>query len=342
MNPNENNQNLNNNTNPVNQEQNTNTSPVSTLSSEDLIIQGGYTAPIPNVPVQPSVAPQGSAPVTPTPMPQTQQTVPAPTPMPTDPNANIAPVNMSVAPQANEASPEVINTTKAKSGSNIGVFIIVIILIAFVLNVDTVVSLYDKYMKQGSLVDNNNSSDNLSDGYIQIGEASSSKKEQDITFNNFAKSSSNTITLNYSSASTYNDVETLKIFFELYDSSKKLLYTEQFKVENMVEKDTIAQYSMVLDQDIYNKATYVLVKTISTQSNVSLLCTYSDEKYSYSNKYNFLNEGLISYDTSKKYIGTEEDNTLETEFNNVDKSLNPTYENKTLKQCVRALTKRNN
>ena len=340
MNPNDNNQNLNNNVNgnnpAMNQTPVTNQTPVqtnanvpnvSTLSSEDLIIQGGVNAPAPSVPVTPNV------PVTPTPMPQTNEPVtPTPMPAPADPNAKVEPINMtSNQPQAADVT--VINNTKTKT-SHIGVFIIAVVLILFVINVDKIVSLYDQYMKPSSLTTNNNSSDNLSDGYIPIGESSSSKKEKEITFNHFVKGEGNTLKFNYNSSVNYINPSTLNIYIEIYNSNKQLIYVGSFKPETSIESNSVSQYSMPLDSDIYNKASFVIVKTVTNDTNTSMNCSYSDEKFSYSNKYNFLNGGLNTYEITKKYIGTIEDNTLENEYINMDKNLNPTYEDNTLKYTV--------
>ena len=133
---------------------------------------GGGQAPVQNsapVPPTPMPAPQ-SVPVTPTPMPAqgaaftptpvgptvTPNTTPV-NPSPTvveqtkeDPNAKLTEVSIPPSAGNNVAEPQVINTAKSK-GSNILLFIIIAILVAFALNIDKMSEMYENYMKTGSL-----------------------------------------------------------------------------------------------------------------------------------------------------------------------------------------------
>ena len=306
-------------------------------------VQEVKASPMPSTPdMNATPAPMPASPVvntTPTQMPSPQANMAANSSQATqNPNANIPPVNMSAqAPiTQNTQNVEVINTKKVSS-SNIGVFIIAILLILFIFNVDRLASLYDKYMVSSSLTTNNNSSDNLSSGYIQIGEASSSKKVNDITFNNFKKAGNNLITFNYNSAYSYEVGQSFGIYIELYDSSKQLLYRTSFIPVVKIDKDTTSQYEVSLPNDkLYSDSYYANVAVLSNGSTKTLVCTSTKDNFNYRNEYTFSNDMLTSYEISKEYTGEEEDKTLETEFASLDASYNATYQNNVLKYTVNA------
>ena len=283
-----------------------------------------------------TVVPSTVVPTTPV-QPMPSQAAPAPAqPMPSDPNASIPVVNMANVsnnqmPTMSNDQVTVINTAKSTT-SNIGLFIVIILLILFILNVDTVVEMYDNFRTSGSLTANNNSSDNLTDGYIQINESTSSKKEKDITFKYFRKAEDDTITLNYESASSYTSSDNLNIYIELYNASKNLLYKELFKTEGKIEKNTLTQYSIKLPTDIFNEVTYAQVKTVAAVLPKELVCKKTDDNYEYQNKFTLNDDALVSYEIIK--IERSETANLESEFKSMDPSLNATYENKVLKYSV--------
>ena len=195
------------------------------------------------------------------------------------------------------------------------------------MNVDTIVKYYDNFIASGSLTSNNNSSDNLTNGFIQIGEQTSSKKEQGITFKNFKKQDG-IVTFNYEALSS---TKPKNIYIELYDASKNLLYTEIFSVTS-VEKDSLAQYSVKVPSDVYDTVSYANVKTINATIPSTLTCKKSDDDYDYKNVYNFNSDSLASYEVTK--VERSENANLQTEFDNLDKSLNATYQDKILKYSV--------
>ena len=279
-------------------------------------------------PITPQVAPQPQN-VTPTPMPATGNNV-TPTHMPSDPNGVVPPVNIvGGMPSANNQE-VVINTTKHKT-SYFGLFIVVILLVLFVLNVDTMVAYYDQYIKSGSLTSKNNSSDNLSDGYILIGEKSSSKKVSGILFNNFEKSENDSISFNYSSVQNVSNPSELNIYIELYNSSKHLLYKELFNVENDIEANSTKSYSFSVKDDIYNIASYIKIESISVPSSTTLTCEKKDDNFNYKNIYNFTNGALASYEVTKEAIGSV---TLDSDYIKYKDTNGATLENNILKYNV--------
>ena len=268
--------------------------------------------------------------ITPTPMPANNVAI-TPTPMPTDPNASIPPVNVVGGMPVMDNKEVVINTTKKKT-SYIGLFIVVILLVAFVLNVDTILEYYDEFIQSGSLTSNKKSSDNLSDGYILIGETTSSKKDNDIMFNNFQKSNDNTIIFNYTAFENKTNVSQLNIYIGIYDAEKNLLYRELFNTENDIEKNSTLQYTIKVNDKIYAAASYVKVVSNISSTSLTLTCKKTDNNFNYVNTYNFNNESLISYEVSKESLVNQE--VLLNEYNLIKDTKNATLENNVLKYSV--------
>ena len=293
------------------------------------------------VPVTPQVAPQDSVPSV-TPIPTETQNV-TPTPMPTDPNADIKQINLSktqpetqdVPPSASNAEPTVITTTRSK-GSNIVLAIVIIILIAFAFNIDTILKYYENYMETGSLTKTDVPTDNLTGGYILINESTSSIKVKNIKFHNFKKVSPMTVSFNYETADSYSNPSELGIYIELYNSDKNVVYKELFNPENGIEKNTTVNYSMELESDVFEKAYYALVKTYTEEelnATSSLVCKKENSNYKYENKYSFTNNELNNYEV--QIVSISEDKTeIEEEYNKVKDKLSATYDNNTLKYNV--------
>ena len=297
-----------------------------------------------NTPVTPM--PANNTPVTPTPMPATNTPV-SPTPMSTpvtptnvateDPNAKISEVNIPPSAPSGAEEPQVINTTK-KKGSNILLFIIIIILIAFAVNIDKMSEMYDNYMKTGSLTASNVTPDNTTTaGFIKIDDTSSSMKVNNINFYNFRKNTEDlTIGFNYEASVKIENVSSLGIYIELYNSNKELLYKELFKVEIALEMNSASNYTMTLDGDIRSEAYYALVKQYTPAelaSKSTLTCKNTDNNYQYENVYYFTNNSLVSYDVIKTSL-LEEDTSLEKEYNKLKDKVNPSLNNKILKYSV--------
>ena len=305
--------------------------------------------PVQSVPVQPQSVQQ---PVTPTPMPAQPQAVnpspmPAqpqtvnPTPMATvqtkeDPNAKLTEV--SVPPSAGNTvnEPQVINTTKSK-GSNILLFIVIIILIVFAINIDKMSEMYDNYMKTGSLTASKVTPDNLTDGFIKIDDASSSKKVANIKFYNFKKSTTDTtISFSFEAFAKIEEPSKLNVYIELYNANKELIYKELFDTQSQIEINTTSSYTMNLEEDIHNDAYFALAKVYSgtdLSAQSSLTCKYSDNDYQYENKYYFIGNGLNKYDVSKTSI-KEDDTKLLEEYNSLKTKMTVVLDNKTLKYTV--------
>lgn len=261
---------------------------------------------------------------------QTVTTNPTPTAVPPVQPAQTQNVQSPVLPQNPElsvVSPQetvitpvqgsVINTEK-KTTSNILFFVIIIFLGLCIFFIDDIMRIFNEnitpYINKNT---NNNKSGNLVDGYMKI-EESSYMIIENVKFYNFKKSSDTILIMNYVSDKSVNKPEELEIFIEIYTSDKELLYKELFNPGAKLEKDAIKQYSMNVANDVYQGAFYALIKVYTKEEKEStsvLTCTYSttasdDFKLTYTIKYNFINNGLVSYEVDKSYTSTAENETV--------------------------------
>ena len=152
-------------------------------------------AQVGSVPVQQSqqVSPTPVAPVTPEQSVQPQVTQPQPAVVnpapPTPPMTEVAP--MPVTP----TQEEIISTHK-KTHSNTILFIIVIILIVFVLLMDNILDFVDKNIIN-KVPNNQNTSENLLNGFLKIEDKTGYLKVNNIKFYNVKKGNGTNIILNY-------------------------------------------------------------------------------------------------------------------------------------------------
>ena len=288
-------------------------------------------------PVQPQQVAQPYAAPTPAPVPPAApqpQVVPGPAPAP-----EVVPAApQQEIPSASASDVTVISTVKKRT-SNVILVIVLILLVVFVFKIDDVIAWYDNYMatrNQQIVDDGGKDTDNTNDGYLVIGENVGSIKLMNIKFYNYKKAEDSTITLSYEALATYEDSTALKIYIELYNSEKQLLYKELFDAKQKVEKNTVRMYSMTVTADVYQDAYYGLAKIYTeeeTNTTAKLVCTKEDEKNTYKNTYIFVNNGLTNYEV---YIQAkdETDTSLEEQANTLDASLGAKYENGVLQYSV--------
>jgi len=310
----------------------------------------GYTAPVQNT-VAPQPMPAQGTPVTPQPMPAQGVQAPAQNVTPSapaqtnnaiqtsqatneDPNGKVQQLNIPPSNPVDE--PQVINTKQSK-GSNILLFIIIAALIYFAVNIDKMAEIYNNYMKTGSLTATNVNPDNTTAGFIKIDDSSSSMKVNNINFYNFRKNAEEkSISFNYEAFDVIEDVKSLNLYVEIYNADKELVYKELFDTNEKIEKDTSSNYSITLEEDIFNFASYALIVQRvggDITSSSTLVCKFSDESYNYENRYHFISNSLASYDVSKTSL-KDDDTSLETEYNSLNKTLNATFDNKTLEYTI--------
>ena len=288
----------------------------------------------------------------PTPMPASNQPS-TPQPMP----ANPEPVEVSAQNGVPEAAPAaevssapvvdnqpeeitVINNEQKSKGGGIVLVILIIILAVFVWNIDFILDLYNQYFSftpSRRSTNNNNTQDNLLDGYILIGDESSITTD-DVKFYNFNKSSG-ALTITYMASKRIDDTSALGITIELYNANKEILAKELFNVIGGLDKDVVKTYSMQIDSSIQASVYYARLRKYTEndkKSTQGLSCsnieTRKDGSTIKSNiTYLFKNNELISYSVTKTYVpvSSEEGNEnvisspLENEYNNLPTTLKP-------------------
>lgn len=215
---------------------------------------------------------------------------------------------------------EVINTEKAKGSNPLIIFIFLIIGFALVFSMDKIMLFFQNRSAlggEGKISEIESS--NLVDGFIQIDVTNSYMKTKGIKFYNFKKAGNKVISLNYVSDENYKTVDDLKLFVEVYDSDKDLVYKEQFKLDSKLDKDNVLQYSLNVTNDVYENSYYVKVSSYTDDmlnKKDSMICSYpvkNSETFTltFTTTYNFVNDLLVSYDVVRKYETTDENDIVE-------------------------------
>ena len=276
--------------------------------------------PIPVAPVQPAPAPVEAAPAVPEQAPVVNNAAPANNnfgelpPLPGQATVNTSDLPplpaQSVAP-ANVQDVTVVNTARRKSTSNIILIVLALILVLFVMNIDTVMRFVNENILKTNpistdLNDDNTGNNNLVDGYIRINDGNSNFRTKDIKFYNFSKIGDNTLGINFLSDKNYTDVESLKLYIEVYNSNKELLTKTQF-LPDRIANDGVSSFNIKVDDAIYSYAYYAKVVEYTDEEKAktqSVTCTFSDSNdnylLEYKTIYNFTNNELQGYDVSKK------------------------------------------
>ena len=273
-------------------------SPVQTTQTE---VAKSYT------PVDQVVPKESETIVPPIPVPQAAS-VPPPAPEPTAVDPNLPPPPAPVAVPVNNGGVTVVNTTRAKSGSNLILVILALLLVLFVINIDTVISFVQKNIIQTNPISpGNTNNNNLVDGFIKIYDTNADYTTSDIRFYNFRKSGDNKLLINYSSEKNHSNVADLKLFIEIYSSKKELLTKEQFIVESIANSVAGVPYMIDVTDQIYDLAFYAKIVTYSEEDlkkQTTATCTYnnSTDNYlvEYKTIYSFTNNELTGYEVNKK------------------------------------------
>ena len=284
-------------------------------------------AQVGSVPVQQSqqVSPTPVAPVTPEQSVQPQVTQPQPAVVnpapPTPPMTEVAP--MPVTP----TQEEIISTHK-KTHSNTILYIIVIILILFVLFMDNILDFVDKNIIN-KVPNNQNTSENLLNGFLKIEDKTCYLKVNNIKFYNVKKGNGTNIILNYEPYKTTSKIEEEGIYIELYNADKEILDKKLFIVDK-IEKDVVRTYTYEVTNDVYADAFYALVKTYTDKelsSTKTLTCKYevndNNITLNYVNTFEFTNNSLTKYNINKEFSYKEENETV----NNYKEELKKEYLN---------------
>lgn len=197
------------------------------------------------------------------------------------------------------------------------ILICVILVIVFVFLLPTITSIFDKSSPENyTNTVNNNSSNNLVNGFIQIDKNDSNMTVNDVRFYNFTKRSNNLISYNYKAEKAIKNTLSLKLYIEIYNRSETIIYREVFNPSTEIEKGPVLSSSITLNPNLYKEAYYVKIVEITSENAIvtnSINCTkeFTDGIFNlkYSVKYNFGENALLSYEVTKNAIISQtEDN----------------------------------
>ena len=196
------------------------------------------------------------------------------------------------------------------------ILICVILVIVFVFLLPTITSIFDKSSPENyTNTVNNNSSNNLVNGFIQIDKNDSNMTVNDVRFYNFTKRSNNLISYNYKAEKAIKNTLSLKLYIEIYNRSETIIYREVFNPSTEIEKGPVLSSSITLNPNLYKEAYYVKIVEITSENAIitnSINCTKEIVdgifKVKYNVKYNFGENALLSYEVTKNAIISEPGN----------------------------------
>lgn len=220
---------------------------------------------------------------------------------------NLPPLPEPSAIPVNNQEVTVVNTAKKRSGSNIILVVLALLLVLFVWKIDEVMQyVNDNFINKNPGSTGEVTNNNLVEGFIKIEDNTSDYTIKDIRFYNFKKQTNGKLLFNYLSTKNYNKVEELEIFIEIYNSNKELLTKKQFIVDS-IESNSVGSDILDLGEEISSYAYYAKVVIYTDEektSTTSITCTYNDsnENYllEYKNEYTFVNNELTGYEVTKK------------------------------------------
>ena len=233
--------------------------------------------------------------------------------VPTIDNANVveaAPTQETKSIEEVSVQTEV-NTQKSKT-SNVIIIVILLFIAAFIFFMDDIMSFFNTTVLPmiKNDVKEEDTSGNLVDGYIRLGDPSSFMKMSGIKFYNFTTSEQNKVIFSYLSDKKLDSTDSLGYYIVFYNNDKEITYKELFNVNNTIEKGEVNQYRINVDADVYKESKYgkiIKYTDDELQKKYKVTCTFTrDEtdniKLKYENVYNFENDLLVSYSISKEYI----------------------------------------
>lgn len=238
-----------------------------------------------------------------------------------------------IVPQNNQEV--VVVDTNKKSTSNFILIILLLLLVVFIYFIDDIINFVEvNFLSSTPIEVVNPQHDNLVDGYIKIEDNSSYNVYEGIKFYNFTKSGNYNLLLNFTSKKNIDDVTSLGLYIEIYNSEKELLVKHIFDAEKVINSG-VGSFIINLDEYSYDKAYYASIKKYTTEelnSTKTLTCTYSDSNsnylLSYTNVFNFKNNELISYDVNKTIEILKDNKNSSSKVNEIlkEKNIIDTYE----------------
>ena len=206
----------------------------------------------------------------------------------------------------NDNKSEIANTLEQRINYKI-IIICVLVVVIFVLLLPKITSIFDTSSPENYINNvNNNSSNNLVNGYIQIDKNNGDITVNDVKFYNFTKRSNNVISYNYKAEKAIKNTLSLKLYIEIYNRSETIIYREIFNPSLEIEKGPVLSSTITLNPNLYKEAYYVKVVEIATEDAIvtnSINCKkeFTDGVFNvnYSIKYNFGENALLSYEVTK-------------------------------------------
>ena len=219
----------------------------------------------------------------------------------------------------NDNKSEIANTLEQRINYKI-IIICVLVVVIFVLLLPKITSIFDTSSPENYINNvNNNSSNNLVNGYIQIDRNDSNMTVNDVRFYNFTKRSNNTISYNYKAEKAIKNTPSLKLYIEIYNRSETIIYREMFNPSLEIEKGPVLSSTIMLDPNLYKEAYYVKVVEITTDDAIitnSITCEkqFIDGLFNvdYRIKYNFGENALLSYEVTRNVTISEQEEGVET------------------------------
>ena len=216
-----------------------------------------------------------------------------------------------------------------KKKDNRIIIIVIIFLIAFVLFLPYINSIFKKDSAYNYTTEvKNNTSKNTINGMLLIGNENGYIKINNIQFYLFQKRSDNKIAFSFKVDKKISSVSNLNLYIEFYNKSESLIYRAKFLPSEKLSKGVFSE-DIELNPTFYSEAYYVKLINIDFSKiniNDSLICKKTtksgDVEIKQEVQYNFSTSILLSYEVKKEIIMLEEGNNehLE-ELNNEQKDV---------------------
>lgn len=203
--------------------------------------------------------------------------------------------------------------------------IIIGIIIVFVLLLPTIKGYFTTPSVVRTITSGEITSNNTNDGFLTIGSSEGNIIARKVQFYSFEKRENNSISFTYLSESSIDDVSKSNLYIELYNSSKNLVYREKFVPSSTkLERKQNSSYSMNLLATIYGESTYAKINILEDKdfaiSSTTLTCNKTENNVANIKNtmvFTFSTNGLVSYIIERSASINDEDNTLESDSEEV-------------------------
>ena len=208
---------------------------------------------------------------------------------------------------ANPTNVSEINTVKRKGSEGILILCVAIFAIFAFFMGDIIGFIEPLFKSTNPVIESNSTGDSSISGYLKIDDGVSEKTIENLRIYNVGKRNQSEINFTYISTKKIKSIDDLNIYIEVYNSNREILYKNHFAPNASGETGTARIYSFKVNKDIYDEAFYIDLKIYTEEdinAKTSLTCTRTSadgETFTatYSVKYNFVNNGLKSYDVEK-------------------------------------------